>query len=390
MHIAYVCADPGVPVFGTKGSSVHVQSVIAALLRRRARVVLFAARFDGAPPPELAGVVCHALPRSPKGAPEAREAALLGANADLAVALEREGPFDLIYERYSLWSYAGMEHALAWSLPGLLEVNAPLIEEQARHRVLIDRAGAERAAWRAFAAASALLAVSDGVADYLRANPAAHGRVAVVPNGVDPRRFAPRLRQDDEPYTIGFVGTLKPWHGLEVLLAAFALLRKRVPSARLLIVGDGPEREALERQAAALGLAASVTFTGAVAPAAIPDLLGQMDVATAPYPDAGRCYFSPLKLYEYMAAGLPVVASRVGQVATTVDHGRSGLLCPPGDAEALAAALVQLHADPALRARLGETARTVVIEHHTWDAVAARILELAKLSTGRHERAHHA
>jgi glycosyltransferase involved in cell wall biosynthesis len=389
MRVAYICADPGVPVFGAKGSSVHVQSVIAALLRRGARVALFAARFDGAPPPELAGVACHALPRPPKGAPEVREAALLAANADLAVALEQEGPFDLIYERYSLWSYAGMEHAVARRLPGLLEVNAPLIDEQARHRILVDRAGAERAAWRAFAAASALLAVSDGVAEYLRVSPAARGRVAVVPNGVDPVRFTSRPRRGDGPYTVGFVGTLKPWHGLEVLLAAFALLRERVPSARLLIVGDGPEREALERAAAGLGLGPAVTFTGAVAPAAIPALLGQMDVAVAPYPHAERCYFSPLKLYEYMAAGLPVVASRVGQVATTIAHGRSGLLCPPGDAEALAAALVRLHADPALRARLGSAARADVVERHTWDAVAARILALAGLGAGRQVQASH-
>lgn len=378
MRVAYVCADPGVPVFGAKGSSVHVQSVLRALLRRGARVTLFAARFDGPPPPGLEAVARQALPRPPKGEPAAREAALLGANRALAAALEREGPFDMVYERYSLWSYAAMEHAYARGLPGLLEVNAPLIEEQARHRVLVDRAGAERVAWRAFGAASALLAVSEGVADYLRGSRAAHGRVAVVPNGVDPARFAarPRARRDGA-FTVGFVGTLKPWHGLDVLLPAFALLRERAPEARLLLVGDGPERGAVERQAAALGLAGAVELTGAVRPDEVPALLGRMDVGTAPYPALERCYFSPLKLFEYMAAGLPVAASRVGQAAAVVDHGRSGLLCPPGDAGALAEALATLHADPALRARLGAAARRDALAHHTWDAVAGRILDLA-------------
>ncbi|HMQ31543.1 MAG TPA: glycosyltransferase family 4 protein [Chloroflexaceae bacterium] len=379
MRVAYVCADPGVPAFGRKGSSVHVQSVVQALLRRGARVSLFAARLDGPPPPGLAAVACHALPRPPKGEAATREAAMLAANAELASALEREGPFDLVYERYSLWSYAGMEHAYARGLPGLLEVNAPLIQEQAHHRELVDRAGAERAAWRAFGAASALLAVSEGVADYLRGSPAAQGRVFVIPNGVDPARFPPRRPAAARPFTVGFVGTLKPWHGLDVLLDAFARLRARAPEARLLIVGDGPERGAVERRSASLGLDGAVRLTGAVPPAAIPGLLREMDAATAPYPAAEQCYFSPLKLFEYMAAGLPVVASRVGQVAAVVEHGRSGLLCPPGDAGALAEALAMLRADPGLRARLGAAARAEVMARHTWDAVAGRILDLAGL-----------
>jgi glycosyltransferase involved in cell wall biosynthesis len=392
MRVAYVCADPGVPVFGSKGSSVHVQSVLRALLRRGARVSLFAARRDGAPPPELEAVPCHALPHPAKGATAIREAALLAANYELAAALERAGPFDLVYERYSLWSYAGMEHAYARGLPGLLEVNAPLIEEQARHRELVNRAGAEQVAWRVFGAATALLAVSEGVADYLRGHLASQGRVFVVPNGVDPERFpaGAQAARPGEPFTVGFVGTLKPWHGLEALLAAFAQLRERVSAARLLLVGDGPERGLIERQIAVLGLVDAVELTGAVAPAAIPELLSRMDVATAPYPALDDCYFSPLKLFEYMAAGLPVVASRVGQVAAVIEHERNGLLCPPGDAAALAAALARLQADPALRQRLGAAARVDVLARHTWHAVAGRILELAEQGGTRPGRVRHA
>ncbi|NCC37147.1 MAG: glycosyltransferase, partial [Chloroflexia bacterium] len=284
MRVAYVCADPGVPVFGTKGSSVHVQAVLRALLRRGLEVTLLASRFDGSLPADLAAVTCVPLPLPPKGATRIREAALLAANEDLAAALERSGPFDLVYERYSLWSYAAMGYAQRTGVPGLLEVNAPLIDEQIRHRELINRAGAVQVAQRVFGTATALLAVSQEVAAYLR-TVAGEAPIFVVPNGVDPDRFPvglhPALRAT---YTVGFVGTLKPWHGLEVLLAAFAQLHQRLPSARLLLVGDGPERGKLEAQVNAYGLASVVEFTGAVAPEAIPGLLARMDVATAPYP----------------------------------------------------------------------------------------------------------
>src|SRR5207245_2286466 len=130
MRIAYVCADPGVPVFGRKGCSVHVQEMLRALQGHGAGVDLFAARVDAAP----AGV------------------------------------------------------------PGLLEVNAPLIEEQAAYRGLRDAAGADRVAARAFRAASVLLAVSAEVAAWLERRGVARGRVHVIPNGVDAERFRPDVR----------------------------------------------------------------------------------------------------------------------------------------------------------------------------------------------------
>jgi hypothetical protein len=189
MKIAYICADPGVPVFGQKGCSIHVQEVIRALRAQGARVELFASRFGGESPPDLADVPVHHLPEPPKGDLASREQLCLAANGDLFLALESAGPFDLVYERYSLWSWAGMAHARAAGIPGLLEVNAPLIEEQAQHRGLIDWQGAEQVARQTFGSAAALLAVSKELGAYLEGWPAAHGRVHVVPNGVNSGRF---------------------------------------------------------------------------------------------------------------------------------------------------------------------------------------------------------
>jgi glycosyltransferase involved in cell wall biosynthesis len=172
---------------------------------------------------------------------------------------------------------------------------------------------------------------------------------------------------------------LKAWHGLSVLVEAFGLLRARCPQARLLIVGDGPERENIVAALAEQGSTEVSTFTGAVGPEAVAGFLASMDVAVAPYPALEQFYFSPLKVYEYMAAGRAVVASRIGQLKTLIQPEQTGLLVPPGDAAALAQSLVRLHDEPALRERLGAAAREKVLSEHTWDAVVGRIFDLAGL-----------
>src|SRR5438874_58519 len=388
MRIAYISADPGVPVFGSKGCSIHVQEVLRALLKRGAEVDLLATSCQGNAPKSLEAVRLHPLPPAPKGELAVREQLSLSANDQLLGALRKLGgaglegrAFDLIYERYSLWSFAGMEYGRATGTPAVLEVNAPLIDEQAEHRGLVDRASAQRVAERAFQSATVLIAVSDAVAAYLERFSGARGKVQVVPNGVDPLRFPEKLEASlpsmPKSFTVGFVGTLKAWHGLPILMEAFAQFHASRPNTRLLIVGDGPERQRLEADLSARNLMASVHFTGAVAPDAVPGLLASMDVGVAPYPKLSNFYFSPLKVYEYMAAGLPLVASRIGQLETLIEHGVTGLLTTPSDAPELANALLQLHDAPGLRKRLGQAARSLVLRNHTWDAVVERILSLA-------------
>ncbi|MCI0334961.1 MAG: glycosyltransferase family 4 protein [Planctomycetes bacterium] len=383
MRVAYVCADPGVPVFGCKGCSIHVQAVLRALLKQRIDVELFASRIGGNAPDGLHSLPVNCLPRARDAEPAAREQQLFGVNLTLRKTLEQKGPFDLVYERYTLWSCAAMEYARDGGFPGLLEVNAPLVQEQAKYRRLFHAGLAEEVARRVFGAAAILLAVSEEVADFLNQYPDAHQRVHVIPNGVDPDRFA--LSRDDrqhkkETFTVGFVGTLKPWHGLDILLEAFSRLYQRDPSIRLLIVGDGPQRPDLEAKIASWSpaLRQAVRLTGAVAGDVVPKLLAEMDVAAAPYPALADFYFSPLKVYEYMAAGRAVVASRIGQLARLIEDGRNGVLCSPGNVSELTDAIWRLRRDPAKRDRLGRSARELVSREYAWDVLVGRSLGLAR------------
>lgn len=150
---------------------------------------------------------------------------------------------------------------------------------------------------------------------------------------------------------VGMVGRLVPEKGVDVFLRAASLVTSAVPAARFVVVGDGPLRSALEERAASLGLGAVVTFTGFRADA--PVLMAGLDVLVVPSRSDG----SPLVVCEAMAAGIPVVASRVGGLPDLVAHGDSGLLVEPDDPEGLARTLVRLLRDPAAAQALGRRGR---------------------------------
>ena len=385
MRVGYVCADPGVPVYGAKGASIHAQAILTELVRRGAQVELLTPRPGGEPPAALAAVRVHRLDLDGGRDPAERERAARRCDAgiaDLLDDLHREAPLDLVYERYSLWGRSASAWSRRQGVPHVLEVNAPLPLEQARHRALSDADAADHVARAALTDAGVVVCVSDGVAAWARGQRARSGGVHTVANGVDTARIrrAP-FRADPNPFTIGFIGTLKPWHGVADLVDAVAVLHRADPAYRLLLVGDGPERDHLARRIGAAGLDDVVELAGQVAPTEVAGLLQRMDVGVAPYPALDDFYFSPLKVYEYLAAGLPVVATDVGDLADLVDES-VGLVVPPGDPVALAAGIAALRADPGRRSRLAARARRVALERHGWGRVLSDILDLAEVTHG--------
>lgn len=377
-RIAYICTDPGVPVFGRKGSSVHVQEVIRSFLRRGASVHLFARRFGGECPPDLRRLTWSALTPADNWGTDERERSLVALNAMLPDQLAAAGPFDMLYERHALWSHAALEWSRRQAIPSVLEVNAPLVDEQATHRSLHDRERAELIVRKAYLAATRIIAVSSGVAEQIRDSGILSWKIRVIGNGVDVGRFPDRRWKGDGAIRIGFVGTLKPWHGLPVLIDAVRLARNAGVPLRLLIVGDGPERRAVEQRLFESGLDHQTDMVGSVSPSDVPRLLAEVDIAVAPYPNLPGFYFSPLKIAEYMAAGCAILASRIGDIDGLITDEVNGLLCRPGDADSFASGIVRLHRDPHLRERLGAAARRKAARDLSWNTIAERILNLVE------------
>lgn len=423
MRITYLLADPGIGVFGTKGASVHVQEMVRAFRQQGHEVTVYCVRRGDkkgyeSVPQDLADLPVVEVPVQAASGTAEREIELQRTAlrmVELAAAGSAEGtaPTELVYERYSLFSDAGAQLAARLGIPLIMEVNAPLVQEQLTHRSLHHRDEAVALTERALAGATVVSCVSEPVATWVRtAVPAAAAQTVVTPNGVNTERIRPAERTapaapTDRPFTIGFLGTLKPWHGTETLLEAVA--RAQHPeqdSWRIEICGAGPQLESLRTLAAELGLAEQTVFHGAVAPVDVPGVLTGWDVATAPYPapaqDADH-YFSPLKVYEYLSAGLTVVASGVGELPAVlgtegdstadgspaadtgtvpgVTVGQRGVIVTPGDADALARALDLLAGDRALASRLGEAGRADVVEHHTWTSRAQDLLALVGTRT---------
>jgi glycosyltransferase involved in cell wall biosynthesis len=208
--------------------------------------------------------------------------------------------------------------------------------------------------------------------------------VVIVPNAVSESFLRPlpadggRLRaslgiQPGEQ-VVGLVSSLVAHEGIGTLLEAVKVLNDRGVRARALIVGDGPERTALQRQAAGLGLDA--VFTGRVPSSKVRDYHAVLDVFVVPRtPDRVCQLVTPLKPVEAMASGLPVVVSSVRALAEIVQDGETGLLFPPLDAGALADQLKQLLDNPELRRKLGASAREWVARDRTWAHNAVRYRE---------------
>jgi len=442
MNLAYLSADFGVHIFGYKGASIHVREMVTAWCNaghsvcivspaigtkegdnlgmvERAHVKmaenveagerpgLALADFPASPfslanperlsflplqPPETHLTLFRELERADKftGVKTRVRHELRNVlyNLVLSEALREKlktWPVDLIYERYALFSCAGIRLARELGVPHILEVNAPLADEQEKMRGLEMKNLAHEMERRIFCETAAVVVVSRQLQDFVVSRGASPGRVHVLPNAVNPQRFTAAKNRTafraqygcDDKRVIGFVGSLKPWHGTETLLEAFRNLHAAAPNTHLLIVGDGPGREELEQYARHHGFAAAVTFTGNVPHDAIPNYIAAMDVTVAPYKPYENFYYSPIKIFEYMIMGKPVVAGRIGQVEEVIEHNETGILFAPGNIDELAAVLLQLANDATLCRRLGENARAWVQKERTWENNARQVAEIA-------------
>ncbi len=433
MKILYLCPDSGIPVLGRKGASVHVRELIGAFARGGHRVTLAAQTLVKSPsdkPAKVSARVIHVHAGSAVTSAARRlkefnerlgvENSLPGElrrilyNKQLARGLKRwfmRNRPAFIYERASLYATAGARLAEKFRVPLIVELNAPLAVEQSAYRATGFGELAARAERWTLTHADAVIVVSGELRKHALSLGVSPKKIHVMPNGVNTELFfanaperglqaaspstaasrrkipgASRYRSQSglKPAlqfpTLGFVGGLRPWHGVEMLPRLLARLKKNHPQIRLVIAGDGQLRGELERGFKKLGLTRHVQFTGALQHEEVPDVIRQFDIALAPYPKPNNhdFYFSPLKLFEYMACGVPVVAARLGQITDVVTDGKTGLLYPPGSVDALTARCEKLLANAKLRASLGAAAAHEVKQKYTWDINARRVVELVK------------
>lgn len=408
MKILYLNFDRGIPVLGDKGASVHVREFVRAAAESGHEVLLACARLgsgNSAPPVEILQLN-HEWPREAASAlaamhgidAESQGLPLIGQELSKLVYDERIGEQllaelaarrfrpQLVYERHALFSTAGVAVAARLDCLRILEVNAPLAEEQKRFRGLSLEGLARRMEAESFRGAAAIVAVSEQVRSYIHeTSGVSRERIHVIANGVDVARFArPSGREDlrkrlgyaEEDCAIGFIGSFKPWHGTAFLLEVFEDIAAVRAGARLFAVGDGPQRPSLCERVDASAYGARVCLPGRVPHAQIPTWVAAADIVIAPYDAIDNFYFSPLKVLEALAGGKPVVAPAVGQLVELIEHGRTGLLYSPGDAAACRAAILSLIDDPAGRRAMGVAARCAAAGQ-SWQSIVRRVLEIA-------------
>ncbi len=218
-------------------------------------------------------------------------------------------------------------------------------------------------------------------------------KIIVNPNGVDVERFRPgvggaearrELGLKDDEIVAGFVGTFGPWHGVEKLAEAIKSIPAEVP-VRFLLVGSGSLHAEVEKQLDAEVRTRRVIFTGSVAHERVPALLDACDILVAPHvplADGSEFFGSPTKVFEYMAMGKAIVASRLGQIGEVLTDRETALLVEPGNVRELAAAIVKMVESRAIRAQLGARAREVAEREFTWKHNAQRVLDAYKSLTG--------
>ena len=287
-----------------------------------------------------------------------------------------------VYQRYSLNNFTGVGAARHFGVPLVIEYNGSEIW-MSRHwgRPLKHERLSERIELLNLRAADLVVVVSRAMKDEIVARGVDDARVLVNPNGVDPDRYSPGISGAavrakyglGDATVIGFIGTFGPWHGAETLAHAYVKLRASNPAmasrVRLLMIGAGATLDTVRQILSAGGALEDATFTGLVAQEDGAAYLAACDVLVSPHvpnPDGTPFFGSPTKLFEYMAMGKGIVASRLDQIGEVLDDGKSALLTTPGDVDALAKGIARLVEDRTLRDCLGLEARRVVLERYTW------------------------
>lgn len=312
----------------------------------------------------------------------------------LGLAAIRANKYDLIYTRAGASAVAGLVSRLT-RVPYITEVNG-LIWDEARISGVRwwRKVFGYFLNWiegKAYRHSQHVVAVTPGIkealVDALGIKPE---KITVIPNGANTDLFKPmdtdqarkKLNLGGADYFVTFVGGLAAWQGVEYLIKSTPYILEECPESKFLVVGDGPMKEGLIRLANEVGASDKVVFTGSIPYDKVPLYINASDACVVPKRPMASGY-SPLKLYEYMACGKPVVATRTSGFEI-LEENNAGLLVNPQKSEELGNAIVRLLKNEELRKQMGENGRKYVVENHSWENVAKRVAEVCAQVTEEH------
>lgn len=281
---------------------------------------------------------------------------------------------DWVYERFAPFQSLGRifkRHGVPW----VLETHAPLFyEAKTERKTTVLSSLARQMEVQAYRECDALVCVSEALKEIvLREAGISSEKVVVVPNGVDTERFNPEQHKPKRlfaGFTLGFVGRLYPWHGLDLLLEVIRDLREEGLDLSLVVVGDGIIRKQWEAQSQKLGISDSVAFIGQVPWLEVPQYIAGFDVGYIGHVQmqVGKMYHSPLKLYEYMAMAKPVIASAFDDAQRVIKEGETGFLFEPGNQEDLKRKITYAYQAKEQLSVMGQRARSLIVAQHSWIA----------------------
>lgn len=303
-------------------------------------------------------------------------------------ALESSFRPQLVYERYAIFATAGCRYARSRHVPLILEVNYTSCSPLVRRRSGVLKPLARMIDKKLFQNASCIVVVSSYLREHLEKDfHVPREKILVCPNAADPRVFHTSI----EPLqtfgdvslagkkVIGFVGTFSPWHGVKMLIDAFQRVAEQLQDTIVMLVGDGPEKPAIMEKVKAYNLQDRVIFAGTVSHDELPSYVSTFSVGVMP--DSNE-YGSPMKIFEYMAMGKPVVVPDYGPLLDAVEHGRQGMVFERKNTDKLAQSLVAILENDELYAQMAENARAHIVNKHNWLANARNSLVFC-LSTVR-------
>ena len=393
LSILYLIGDRGLDLTKGEGYKIHVLKIINGLKKKGHKVFLLNIN-ENSSLPELENylTVRHKYLRFFFHRIFPFTGTLNSINILLQIIkLHRFYQFDVIHERFGLYAYGGIMASKLLRIPHIIEINGPGIEEKKLFTKDIDpiqKFTAKRIRKLCLKTTNHIVAVSNNLKTFLINNHIIKNsdKITVLPNAADVEAFDKQFNVQsikaslglENKFIIAYTGTLQVWYAIDDLISAFPSVIKEIPNAYLLIIGEGQAREKLETLVNQREIADRVKFMGYVNHSKIPEIISIADVVVAPFKELGMTFFgSAIKVFEYLSAGKPIVATKIGQIAEVLKDQHTALLVTPGHIEELANAIIRLARDEQLRSYLAKNAR-IEAQKYSWDKYADQLENIYK------------